>query len=288
MICLWSLITIGIIIGSLIYASKKGVLISQVIIVANFIIFFLCLFESSIIKELAFEPVYLYKWQKSYTLITSIFLHGGIVHILMNMIVFALIGIPFERRIGKGKFAIIYFLTGIMGVLFFSILHLGSETMLIGASGAIFGILGAFATAYPRDEVVMPVFIIFMRMPVILAALMFGGIETIYASSGLVDGVAHLAHLGGLVSGIFLSAIMIKKKVAVPHKKIDFDLLQSLSQEKEMLDRARNADVPEIRDAWLDHFIKTARCPKCGGKLSHNGKDGVIWCKCGFKMGYKK
>ena len=288
MICLWSLITIGIIIGSLIYASKKGVLISQVIIVANFIIFFLCLFESSIIQELAFEPVYLYKWQKSYTLITSIFLHGGIVHILMNMIVFALIGIPFERRIGKGKFAIIYFLTGIMGVLFFSILHLGSETMLIGASGAIFGILGAFATAYPRDEVVMPVFIIFMRMPVILAALMFGGIETIYASSGLVDGVAHLAHLGGLVSGIFLSAIMIKKKVTVPHKKIDFDLLQSLSQEKEMLDRARNADVSEIRDAWLDHFIKTARCPKCGGKLSHNGKDGVIWCKCGFKMGYKK
>ncbi len=286
MICLWSLIAIGIIIGSLIYASKKGVLISQVIIVANFIIFFLCLFESSIIQELAFEPVYLYKWQKSYTLITSIFLHGGIVHILMNMIVFALIGIPLERRIGKGKFAVIYFLTGITGALFFSILHLGSETMLIGASGAIFGILGAFATAYPRDEVVMPVFIIFMRMPVILAALMFGGIETIYASSGLVDGVAHLAHLGGLVSGIFLSAIMIKKKVAIPHKKIDFDVLQSLSQEKEMLDRARNADVPEIRDAWLDHFIKTARCPKCGERLSHDGR--TIWCKCGFKLEYKK
>ena len=71
--------------------------------------------------------------------------------------VFFFVGMAFEQRIGWKKFLTIYLLTGVCGALTHSLLNLGSGIVLIGASGAIFGILGAFAFSYPRDEVVMPI-----------------------------------------------------------------------------------------------------------------------------------
>ncbi len=220
------------------------------------------------------------------------FLHWGFLHIIGNMIVLLLIGIPFEHRVGMKKFAITYFLGGIAGTVFFSVAEWGSAIPMGGASGAIFGILGAFATAYPRDEVVIPIpafIIFFVRMKVIAAAVLFGLLQIIlaiaeeYFPSEELGGVAYLAHLGGLIAGVVLSIILIKKETPIKKEELDFGALEkslSTEKQKEIFEKIKEADVPEVREAWFSHLLKELKCPQCGGKIK---KDGT--CKnCGSLM----
>lgn len=284
-----SFLAIGIIIACLAYGLRKNVQFSQLIIIANFIVFILAIFSegNQLLYDLGFRAIYLDEPTKLYTLFTSMFIHFDIGHILMNMIVFLLIGTTFETLIGKKRFIIIYFVTGISATLVFSLFHLNDAILLGGASGAIFGILGAFAASYPRTQVFIPLFL-FIRMPVIFAALLFAGLETLYVISGVTEGVAHEAHLGGLVTGIVLATVMIRKKKSFRKDAINFGSLENLittQREKKILEKAKEADVPEVRDAWLSYLAKDLTCPKCGKKL-HFNKD--IVCDCGYKSGYRK
>jgi membrane associated rhomboid family serine protease len=272
------------------------------IVLVNFIVFTVSLFfRQDVIGELGFRPIYLSAdfFPQLYTAFTSMFLHGDFFHILMNMLIFFFIGLSFEQRIGRNKFFIIYFITGVCGTVAYSLLNLGSTTVLIGASGAVFGILGAYASAFPRDEVVMPIplpIMIFTRMKVVTAAVMFAAVETVYFMFFVADNVAHIAHLGGLVSGIILAAILIRNetKSASHHNmqsrnKTDFVNLRRLAiteEQKRMLKTIEKETVPEVRRVWFDHFLETVRCSNCGKSLSCNFK-GKIWCKnCGFNMKY--
>lgn len=293
-----SVATIAAIILGLAYSIKKKMLLTQTLTIINFVIFFILAFTSRglsttayspVFRDLAFRPSYLYPGELlySYTLFTSLFIHSDIFHILMNMIIFLLIGIPFEQRVGSKKFAVVYFISGISGALLFSAFNWGSNVMLVGASGAIFGIFGAFAALYPRDKVVMPVplpIMFFMRMPVIVATLMFASIETLYVVGGVSDGVAHLAHVGGLVAGITIS-VFIKKEKSESISKINFDALERLienDEQREALEKAKEADLPEVREAWLSHLLRDIRCPKCGGKLERN--KGIGCRDCGYRI----
>ena len=197
-------------------------------------------------------------------------------------------------------------MTGVCGTLTHSLLNLGSSTILVGASGAIFGIMGAFAFSYPRDEVVMPIplgiIMILRRIKVIYAVMIFAVLETVIVMFDVQDSTAHFAHIGGLVSGVIIAALLIKNKTHTklgetiyydPHspqkqRKIDFSNLRKLAEtheQIEMLKRIENETVPQVRDVWLEHFLEKTRCPKCGKTLSHfNGK---IWCEeCSFKTNY--
>ncbi|MGC9308851.1 MAG: rhomboid family intramembrane serine protease, partial [Thermoplasmatota archaeon] len=273
---------------------------SQTIIVVNFVIFFLLMLtqptlsfstaQSTVFKELAFRPSYLEDVPQLYTLFTSLFVHANFLHILMNMIVFLLVGVPFEQRVGSTRFFALYVATGIIGALFFTvfdpIVSLNSEVLLVGASGAIFGILGSFAALYPRDQVVMPlpVFIVlFIRMPVIVATLVFAGIETLYVLSGVADGVAHLAHIGGLVSGVFL-AVAIGKPPDITTQRLPLDSLAAIvttDRQRELIERVRAADEPEVQEAWLSTLLRELECPECGGTLVHRNR---IECRrCGWR-----
>jgi len=292
-----SIATVLLIILGLAYAARKKMLVSQTVVVINFIVFFILIFTSRsfyagpspVFHDLAFRPSYLEAGGLShtYTLFTSMFIHSDIFHILMNMIIFLLIGIPFEQRVGSRRFATIYFTSGVAGAIFFSIFNWGSDVMLVGASGAIFGVFGAFAALYPRDRVVMPIpfpIMFFVRMPVIVATIMFAALESLYTLSGVSDGVAHLAHIGGLVSGIVLSVFVREEK----HKstgRLNFDLLEGLvstDKQREALVRAKEADLPEVREAWLSYLTKEMRCPKCGGKLERN--KGIHCKDCGYRI----
>jgi len=284
-----SLAAIGIIIACLAYGLRKNVQFSQLLIIANFLVFILAIFPegNQLLYDLGFRAIYLDEPSKWYTLFTSMFIHFGIGHILMNMIVFLLIGPTFESLIGKKRFIVIYFVTGICATLVFSLFHLNDAILLGGASGAIFGILGAFAASYPRTQVFIPLFL-FIRMPVIGAALLFAGLETLYVISGITQGVAHEAHLGGLVTGIAIAAILIRSERSPARSLINFGDLENLvttQRGKKILERAKEADVPEVRDAWLSYLAKDLTCPKCGKKLQFK-KD--IACDCGYKAGYKK
>jgi len=313
-----SLVVIFVIIASIAIAYVKKLMMSYTIIIANLIIFALSLIlpdqiiGGSQYWGLGFRPFYL-SIQYSpniYTIFTSMFVHAGFAHIFGNMLVFFFMGPAFEQRVGWKKFLIVYFVTGIIAALTQSVVNLGSTITLIGASGAIFGIMGAFAYSYPRDEIVMPVpigIMIIMKIKVIYATIIFAAFETIIvyidSTSGLQDNTAHFAHFGGLISGIILAALLIKTKVDNENpqkttyynsnierkqKKVNYYNLEKLAEtreQKEMLKRIEGETVPQVKDIWLDHFLEKAKCPKCGKAL--NSFEGKIWCEgCDFKTDY--
>ena len=271
--------------------------ITFAIVIANLIVFVITLFTpEQILTDLSFRPAYLSAqyWPRCYTLLTSMFVHGGFSHIIMNMLVLVLIGYSFEQRVGREKFLLIYLVTGIVGALCHSALSLGSTTFLVGASGAIFGILGAYAASYPRDRVLMPMGIIFMRVPVLLGALVMALIETIYVAAGAGQGVSHFAHLGGFIGGVLFLPLLKErggatlKTEGVGGKGVDFDLLQSLTHtpgQLELIERIKGEELPEISKAWLMYLLNSLRCPKCKGNLAHDEKS--LKCKCGFKKRYR-
>jgi len=307
-----SLVAICIMVGAIVIAYVKKLMITYAIIIANLIIFALTfVFENEIIDDLGFKPAYLSAqyFPNIYTLFTSMFVHGGFLHIFGNMLVFFFMGIAFEQRIGSKKFLIIYLITGVCGALTHSLLNLSypnNQIILIGASGAIFGIMGAFAYSYPRDEVVMPVpigIMFIMRIKVIYATIIFAALETFVVMLEVQDNTAHFAHLGGLISGAVLAALLIKTRaekenpqetmhynsyIQQKSKKINFANLEKLAEtkeQKEMLKRIESETVPQVRDIWLDHFLEKTKCPKC--KKTLNSLEGKIWCKgCDFKTDY--
>ncbi|HVQ00074.1 MAG TPA: rhomboid family intramembrane serine protease [Candidatus Thermoplasmatota archaeon] len=303
-----SLIAIAIIIVTLLVGYLRKLMMTYTLIIANFLVFGLSIFFSQqlgevsnqIILDLGFQPLFLSSnhLPQIYTLFTSMFVHANFLHILGNMLVFFFIGAAFERRIGPKKFLFIYLATGVLGALTFSSVNLNSDIPLVGASGAIFGILGAFAFSYPRDEVVMPVpigIMIIMRIKVIYAAIIFAVFETIIVFLSGQDNVAHLAHFGGLVSGVILAALLVGKQgeklkktegeavyrnePASTPDTINFQHLNELAttpQLQSTLERIQKENVLQVRNIWLDHFLERVTCPVCGKPLQH--LDRRLWC----------
>ncbi|HEC94948.1 MAG TPA: rhomboid family intramembrane serine protease, partial [Thermoplasmatales archaeon] len=233
---------------------------------------------------------------KLFTLFTSMFVHAGYFHILGNILVLFFIGIAFEQRVESRRFLTIYLTAGVCGAITFSLANWDSPTLLVGASGAIFGILGAFAAAYPRDRVIMPLpflgiwAIALMRrgIRVVYAVLIFAGIETllVFLSPYMQDNTAHFAHLGGLVSGMILAMLLIKKEqgyTTVDYlDTVNLETLAETPEQHEMVERIKNERIPEVRRLWVARFMETVRCPRCGGPLDFT-KKGVVCRNCGFR-----
>ncbi|MEP7382783.1 MAG: rhomboid family intramembrane serine protease [Gemmatimonadota bacterium] len=163
----------------------------QLIIFANVIVFALQSFFPGFANAFVFDPRFVIS--RPWTLVTYMFLHGGLMHIGFNMLALYFFGPRIEARIGARPFTILYFASGITGALL-SMFFSGSP--IIGASGGVFGVMLAFAWYWPDEKIflwgVLPVP---ARILVIgtTAMSIFGGF------SGGGDGVAHFAHLGGYV-----------------------------------------------------------------------------------------
>ena len=154
----FSILSIIVIIGSLVFSFWKRVDIVPVLIMTNLLVFMLTILSPwtglyQVQLELGFRPVYLQTGDDLYTIFTQMYVHGDIIHILFNMVFLYLIGVQLEARIGKNKFAAVYFIAGVMGVLAESLMQWGSWTIIIGASGAISGAMGAMLFLYPKDEI---------------------------------------------------------------------------------------------------------------------------------------
>ncbi len=149
---------------------------------------------------LALKP-YMSSYFSYYQLITHMFAHGGFLHILFNMYALWLFGSVLERKWGTKKFLIFYFVCGLAAA--FSQAFLTNDAA-IGASGAVMGLLAAFAVTFPNVQfyiLPLPFPIKAKWLAVIYAAIdIFGGISS-------NDNVAHLAHLGGLVMGLILALV---------------------------------------------------------------------------------
>jgi len=136
-------------------------------------------------------------WQ----VLTYMFIHGGTWHILFNMLALFIFGTPLERRLGSSEFLLYYLITGLGAGL--ATLAVNWYTGLaiipvVGASGAIYGLLLAYATLYP-DARLFIFGILPLRAPV--AVLLFAGLALFSQLTGTRSGVAHLTHLAGLIFG---------------------------------------------------------------------------------------
>lgn len=151
-------------------------------------------------------PVLISRKSMLWQFFTYMFLHSVRfpLHILFNMFLLWMFGSDLEREWGGGQFLRYYFVTGVGAGIFYYLSAVRSGIPAIGASGAIFGVLVAFALTFP--ERMITVFLFFF-LPVTMKAkhliLILGGIELLFAhlSSGNAGGIAHFAHLGGMLVG---------------------------------------------------------------------------------------
>ena len=161
---------------------------------------------------------YYHWWQ----VVTHMFMHGGFLHILFNMYTLFIFGVVVERIIGAKKFLLFYFVCGLsaaalhMGAQYVemqALMNAASKTALesiavlkstptVGASGAIYGVLIGYAMLFPQSKMTL------IFPPVTLSAkwmvIIFAAIELFTGVAGFADGVAHFAHLGGMLIGWIL------------------------------------------------------------------------------------
>jgi membrane associated rhomboid family serine protease len=145
--------------------------------------------------------------------VTSMFLHGGWLHLLGNMWFLWVFGSHIEEAMGSGKFLIFYLTSGIASAAVQFLFNLGSPIPTIGASGAIAGVMGAFVLIYPRVRVVTLVFIVIfittIELPAALMLLYWFAIQLLSGLGSLsqvtqAQGIAWFAHVGGFLAGIVL------------------------------------------------------------------------------------
>ena len=151
------------------------------------------------------------------SIFTSMFLHGGWMHIIGNMTYLYIFGDNIEEALGKLKFIIFYLVTGIVAAFSQALIDPTSTVPMIGASGAIAGVLGGYLVLYPKAKIkVFFWFIIFVKIIKIRAFIVLGGwiiIQFISFSGSDLNsgGVAYAAHIGGFISGVLLINIMKNK-----------------------------------------------------------------------------
>ena len=162
------------------------------LLIANIVLFLVAQPGSPLYRLFMFVPALVL--QRPWTPITYMFLHAGLWHILFNMIGLYFFGPRLEARIGSRHFLILYLIAGVAGaVLSF---FLTPRAMIVGASGAVFGVLLGFARYWPHERIyIWAVLPVPARMMVVGLTLL-----SLYSGfSGAGAGIAHFAHLGGFV-----------------------------------------------------------------------------------------
>lgn len=150
------------------------------------------------------------------TLFTSLFMHGSILHLFGNMLFLWIFGNNIEDSLGKIKFILFYLLSGLGASLVHIIFHPNSMIPVIGASGAVSGVMGAYLILFPtakvRTLVFLFIFITFVDIPAFIFLIVWFIFQFLYAGG---EGVAWLAHVGGFLIGLFLIKWWRQKKPKV-------------------------------------------------------------------------
>ncbi len=156
------------------------------------------------------------------SVITSMFLHGGILHLAGNMLYLWIFGDNVEDAMGPVKFLLFYVICGIVAALTQAFISPESEIPMVGASGAISGVLGAYLFMYPRAGVQIFVFLgIIIRVFTVPAMIVLSLWFALQLASGVMTppgepGVAFWAHIGGFVAGVVLHRLFGKPRSQVP------------------------------------------------------------------------
>ncbi len=155
------------------------------------------------------------------TLFTSMFLHAGLLHLLGNMLFLWIYGDNVEHRLGGIQFVVWYLVTGAAATLFHAAFASGSPIPLVGASGAISGVLGFYFMWFPRNRVRVLLFLIFIVRVIVLPSRLVLGFYIIFSNivpflvtqSQGGGGVAHGAHIGGFFAGLAVAFVMDRRNM---------------------------------------------------------------------------
>jgi rhomboid family protein len=157
-------------------------------------------------------------------LLTSMFLHGGLLHLIGNMLYLYIFGDNVEDLLGHGRYVVFYFLCGIAAGVTQALTSAGSSVPMVGASGAIAGVAGGYVLFFPRARVVtlVPIFIFLqvIEIPAVLFLVpwflwqVMSGVATL--SHDAAGGVAFFAHVGGFVTGLILAPILRERRRPEP------------------------------------------------------------------------
>lgn len=185
-------------------------------------------FMAHIYDEFAMFPEEIVRGKRLHTVFTSMFLHGGLLHLFGNMVYLYVFGDNVEDAFGHGKYLVFYLFCGVAA----SVTYILTLTMpqqfsypVIGASGAISGVLGAYFVLYPRAKVLTLVFfgwIVIVPIPAIvflgfwfLMQWVYGMVELVSIASGEV---AYWAHIGGFLAGMII-ALLFRGKILESRRK---------------------------------------------------------------------
>ena len=180
----WALIILNVIVFELVFSMPEGLL-------------------KQTFDFFAFSSPHLIEvWR----LITSLFLHASASHLFFNMLGLYFFGKVLEGEVKPKKFLLIYFLSGITGNLVYGFT---SSTMVVGASGCVFGLMGFAMLMKPKEMINLYVF----PLPLGVIAILYAVVETLLVYFGeFASGVAHVAHVGGLIMGCLFAFRMDPKR----------------------------------------------------------------------------
>ena len=160
------------------------------------------------------SPIYL-------TLLTSMFMHGGLAHLGGNLLYLWIFGDNVETRFGHLRFLCFYLISGLVASLAQIMVNPGSVVPILGASGAISGVLGAYLVLFPRNKVNALIFFTVVSIPSIVVIGMWAVTQFVngagsISQAGHVGGVAYMAHIGGFAAGVFMGWISRKQMKVEP------------------------------------------------------------------------
>jgi membrane associated rhomboid family serine protease len=185
----------------------------------------------------------------SFTLITSMFMHGGWMHLIGNMLYLWIFGDNIEDSLGSLKFIIFYIICGTVAAFTQAIIDPNSNIPMIGASGAIAGVLGAYLMLYPKANVNVLFWIFIFIQVVKVPAFIILGIWIVgqffdAGGSSSSSGVAYFAHIGGFLTGMILVPFFKKSEVKLfadansksfENKTLNFDNIKTQNSNKNFM-----------------------------------------------------
>ena len=197
------------------------------------------------------------------SIVTSMFLHGGWLHLIFNMLYLWVFSDNIEDAMGPVKFVVFYLLCGFFAALSQALIAPSSTVPMIGASGGLAGILGAYLLIYPRAAIrvlmIILIFIRFISLPawLVLGVWIAGQFVSAPASLDGQGGVAYFAHIGGFIAGMALAPFFIHKDISLfgngnpdtakrwSTTPIGFDQLKTEAQHR--YQKGRKSSVPQFR-----------------------------------------
>ena len=225
-----------------------------------------------VINLTAFSPAE--AGERWWTFLTYMFVHGGFLHLVFNMLMLFFFGPAVEQRMGSRAFGLFYFTCGAGGAIFsFAIALVSPVAPFVGASAAVLGVALAFAMAWPDA----PIYVFPLPMPIKVKWLVaFIAVLSLFAASfGATDGVAHLAHLGGLLFGF----IYLKGEDHVTRRA--HQALRRHREQRELLRSARplrplaTSSVTAERKAASDEGPENDEVDRVLDKISESGMQSL-------------